>query len=178
MDWSFQDIDESHSTKKFKCTQNTQTNYIRRWALKNHLDNVSKATVVLKDDGSPNVCAFYALSAAQVDFEKLTPEEQSKLPSYPVPAVRIGQFAVDKSCARQGLGARLMLHAFKKIVNIASSLGIFIIVLDVEKDNSNAIGFYESLGFMKLLDDESARYYEYYIKLEDVLATLNQLRQI
>jgi ribosomal protein S18 acetylase RimI-like enzyme len=178
MEWLFQDINESQLTKGFKCTQNTQKNYIRNWALKNHQDNVSKATVVLKDDGSLNVCAFYSVSAAQIAFDKLTTEEQSKLPGYPVPSVRIGQLAVDKRCARQGLGTLLMLHAFKKIVGVSSSLGIYAIVLDVEKDNSDAIGFYEALGFTKLFDDGSAKYYEYYIKLEDVIKTLIQLGQL
>ncbi len=177
MSWIFEDIDSTYVTNGFKSTRNLQTVYIRKWAFKNHQNNVSKTTVV-RDSSDKTVVAFYTLSAAQVAFNDVSEQERERLPGYPIPAVRICQFAVDKRFARQGLGTRTILHAFEKVVNISQTLGIYAVILDVERDNQDAIQFYEHIGFESLPDkvpDSHLRIYMF--KIEDIAATLSVSRQ-
>lgn len=175
MSWIFEEINTRHLVSNFKCKRNSQKVYIKKWALTNHISNISKTTVVVDPSNRENVIAFYTLNAAQIEFETLSDTEKSKLPAYPIPAIRICQIAVDRGHIRKGLGTKMILHIFNQVINILPVIGVYLIILDVEKDNQEAISFYEGLGFKLLPDMDSDKYMVYGFKVEQVVATINQL---
>lgn len=176
MNWIFEEINPSYLTKQFRCSRNSQPTYIRNWALKNHQSHISKTTVAVSGDDPKTVVAFCTLSAAQVDFSDLSQEEQAILPAYPVPAIRICQLAVDKRHLRKKLATNLIYHAFQKIVSMLSFLGVYLVILDVEKDNQEAIDFYTYLGFDRLSSDKANKdHLIYALPIKDIIDTLKEM---
>ena len=99
---------------------------------------------------------YYALSAATIAFEKLTEADRKGLPTYPVPAVRIGRLAGAASARGKGLGELLLQNAIKRILQARATLGVFAIV--VEAKDSRAEAFYIKYGF-RLCDAKSRQLY-------------------
>jgi ribosomal protein S18 acetylase RimI-like enzyme len=174
--WIFEEINPSHLNKQFRCNRNSQQTYIRNWALNNHQNHISKTTVVVSDDNPQVVVAFCTLSAAQVEISDLSPEEQAILPAYPVPAIRICQLAVDKRYLRRKLATALIYNAFQRIIDILPFLGVYLVILDVEKDNQEAIDFYTYLGFDRLPNNQPGKSHVVYaLLIKDILAILQKM---
>jgi ribosomal protein S18 acetylase RimI-like enzyme len=176
--WIFEEINPSHLTKQFRCNRNSQQTYIRNWALKNHQNHISKTTVAVSDDNPQVVVAFCTLNASQVEISDLSPEEQAILPAYPVPAIRICQLAVDKRYLRRKLATSLIYNAFQKIVGTLPFLGVYLIILDVEIDNQEAIDFYTYLGFDRLPNNQADQsHIVYALSIKDILGTLQETQE-
>jgi GNAT superfamily N-acetyltransferase len=98
------------------------------------------AVHVLVDSATGAIVGYYTLSAAVVVLSDLPAEMARKAPRYPsLPALLIGQLAVDQRYRGQRFGERLLVDALHRIV-------------DAKDDRARA--FYERYGFQRLADAE------------------------
>jgi predicted GNAT family N-acyltransferase len=75
------------------------------------------------------------------------PEAMAKrLPAYPVPAVRIGRFAVDQSVQGQGLGEQMLVDSLSRIVGASDISAAFAVIVDAKEQS---VGFYKKYGFIQ-----------------------------
>jgi GNAT superfamily N-acetyltransferase len=119
--------------------------YLLEQAAQHHRDGIA-TTHVLVDDAMPTrVLGYYTLSAAQLLLTELHEADRRRLPSYPVPAVRMGRLAVAMDERGRGYGDFLLGHAVKCCLGLRDTLGVRVMLVDALHDK--AAGFYRAYGF-------------------------------
>lgn len=89
-----------HDRAAFACGEPTLDRYLREQAAQHHRDGVATTHVLVDDGNDSSIVGYYTLSAARLLLTDLREEDRRRLPSYPVPAVRMGRLAV--ALAEQG----------------------------------------------------------------------------
>lgn len=67
-----------------------------------------------------------------------------RLPSYPLPVLRLARMGVDLRAQRLGIGLALVRHVFRLALGQRDTVGCIGVVTDAKP---GAVAFYESLGF-------------------------------
>jgi GNAT superfamily N-acetyltransferase len=70
-----------------------------------------------------------------------------RLPGYPLPVLRLARLGVDTRAQGLGIGKALLRHVLRLAVEQRDRLGCVGVVTDAKPD---AVGFYESLGFVPI----------------------------
>ncbi len=134
-----------HDRAGFTCGEPVLDTYLQKWATQHHRRGIS-TTHVLVDDTTPSrVLGYYSLSAAQLQFEELQPEDRRQLPRYPVPAARMGRLAVAIAVQGQGHGEYLLAHATARCLELRTTLGLKALLVDAL--HPAAARFYRAYGF-------------------------------
>jgi ribosomal protein S18 acetylase RimI-like enzyme len=112
------------------------------------MESRDAVTYLLLDDerkGGPRIAGYYALSAGQVRRAEL-PRPMAKRAPEPVPAIRMGRFAIDRSYQAQGWGADLLRESLLSAVNVGQAIGARVMLVDAISDD--ALAFYLRFGFL------------------------------
>lgn len=72
---------------------------------------------------------------------------RGRLPSYPLPALRLARLGVDTRAQGLGIGKALLRHVLGVAIDQRDRLGCVGVVTDAKPD---AVGFYQALGFEPL----------------------------
>ena len=103
------------------------------------------------------VLGYYTLSSSAVSFATIPTAESRRLPSQiPIPVLRLGRLAVNKSCQGQGLGAYLLIDALRRGLRITGDVAMY--AVEVDAIDAPARQFYAHYGFVALLDDQQHLY--------------------
>jgi GNAT superfamily N-acetyltransferase len=154
---SVQELDpKQHDRAAFECGVEELNRYLKNLAAQHRTKGIA-TTFVVVDSGQPTkILGFYSLSAATLLFDQLTDVDRKGLPTYPIPAVRIGRLAAAVSARGQGLGELLLQNAIKRVLLSRSTLGVYAVV--VEAKDASAEAFYRKYGF-RMCDVEARRLY-------------------
>jgi ribosomal protein S18 acetylase RimI-like enzyme len=118
--------------------------WLRQVASQHQKKGLSKTFVAVHEDQPTRVCAFYALTLAELDSQHLPDAWRKKMPRR-APGVRLGRLAVDLSHQSKGLGEMLLVDALtraQRVYQQADGIGLFVDVIDDE-----AASFYKRYGF-------------------------------
>ena len=159
---SIVDIDLS-LLRSFSCGNKDLDNFLNKHAYDNDKNGYGK-TYVLIDKNI--IVGFFTICSAQIRFEAFPNKSQLTLPRYPIPSVRIARLGVHKDYQHQGYGRELLKQAFLKILNVASSIGIKLVIVDAKESSKS---FYEHYGFERLVDDRLT----YFLPIETLLKAFN-----
>ena len=103
-------------------------------------------THVLVDDADPaRILGYYSLSAAQLLLTDLQEADRERLPSYPVPAIRLGRLAVSTSEQGKGHGDYLLARAVARCFGLREQLGVHVLLVDALHEKASR--FYRAYGF-------------------------------
>lgn len=150
MDLIFTEISDRHDRVSFDCDVPPLNDYLKKFARQNHETGIS-LTFVATDSAHPNiVLGYYSVSMGQIECESLPPDNRKRLPKYPVPVMRIGRLAVDKSMRGKGIGRELLMDALVRSIEASRNVGVFAVVVDAKDDTAKE--FYKKYGFLELLD--------------------------
>lgn len=163
-DFLVERISRDHVRASFDCGKAPLNEYLHRYALQNDKRNLSRAFVAIDDKSQ--VWGYFAISASSVAASAFPKSAVKNLPNYPVPVALITRLAVDSEMRGIGLGARLLVEAFKRIAEALEYLAVRAVVVDA-LDNE-ARSFYRKYGFVEF-DDEPMRLF---LPVETVLAAL------
>ena len=94
---------------------------------------------------------FYSLAASSVERRRVSSRVGRSMPE-PVPAILLGQLAVDTSCQGRGLGSDLLVDAARRALSAADVIGARAIVVQALDERAKA--FYERFGFRQFSDRE------------------------
>ena len=157
MEFAVRELDtRRHDRATFDCGVEALNHYLRNLAGQHRSKGIA-TTFVLVDTGQPaRILGYYSLSAATLAFERLTDTDRKGLPTYPIPAVRIGRLAAATASRGQGIGALLLQNAVKRALRSRQALGVYAVV--VEARNTSAEAFYRKYGF-RLCDTQSRQLY-------------------
>jgi ribosomal protein S18 acetylase RimI-like enzyme len=138
-------LEDGHDRKRFdsgsepldRCLHEQVTQDIRR--------RVAACFVAVTDEH--RIAGYYTLASASVALDQLPPATAKKLPRYPsVPAVRMGQLAVDRAFKGQGLGGTLLADALQR--SARSEIAAYALIVDAKDER--AAPFYRHHGFIAL----------------------------
>ncbi|MBQ9626238.1 MAG: GNAT family N-acetyltransferase [Treponema sp.] len=135
------------SLKSFDCGVSVLNEFLSRYAAKNDTLGIGKTFVALNDD--KNIVGYFTLATAQIAFEKIPEDSKTKLPKYPIPALRIARLAVNQSVQGKGVGKWLLSQAFIKAVQVSDVAGLYFVIVDAKETSKS---FYERYGFKKIPD--------------------------
>ena len=136
----------------FDCGRESLNQWFRRHAWANQQANVSRTSVVC-DAGTAQIAGFVTLSAAQIERGYLPKSAQRNRPD-PIPAVLLGQLAVDHRHQGHGHARSLLVFALATAVRLSRDIGCFGVLTHPLDDDVRA--FYLRHGFEPLPFDPRA----------------------
>lgn len=145
---SIGDFSDKQRLKDFDCSVEQLNVYLSRFARKNDSLGIGRTFLALEDDGS--IAGYFTLATAQVRFEEIPENLVSKLPKYPIPALRIARLAVRRDLQGKGMGKMLLKEAFRRIVLVSENTGLKFIIVDAKEPSKS---FYEKYGFIRSKDN-------------------------
>jgi GNAT superfamily N-acetyltransferase len=91
-----------------------------------------------------DILGFVTLAATSITIDSLPMRQRTRLPRYPLPALRIARLAVAESAQGQGLGKQLLRASFQIAREMPNRVGCVGALVDAKPE---AIPFYEQYGF-------------------------------
>lgn len=129
----------------FDCDRESLNNWLRRHALRNQQDGISRTSVVC--DANGDIAAYVALSAGQIERAYLPRPAQRDRPD-PIPVILLGQLAVDRKYQGRGCGRSLLWFALRTAVRFSSEIGCFGVLTHPLDEGVRA--FYRGFDFQDL----------------------------
>ncbi len=102
------------------------------------------------------ILGYCSLSAAQLLLTELQEADRKHLPSYPVPAIRMGRLAVSASEQGKGYGDYLLAHAVARCLGLRDQLGVNVLLVDALHEK--AARFYRAYGFREATANSQTLY--------------------
>lgn len=134
-----------HDREGFDCGVPGLNEYLQRYADQHRRRGISAVYVLVDSDAPGLILGYYALSAAQLDAQALSPTEQKRLPRYPVPCFRMGRLACRADRRGQGLGRLLVGCAVDRCLSARGQVGAYALLVDAKNDEAKS--FYLHFGF-------------------------------
>ena len=135
--------DDRHA---FDCGRDSLNQWFRRNAWRNHQSGASRVSVVI-DRASGAVAGFVSLSAAQIERGYWPRSSQRNQPD-PLPAVLLGQLAVDGRHQGRGIARSLTVFALATSLRMSKEIGCFCVLTHPLDDGVR--DFYRRFGFEDL----------------------------
>lgn len=131
----------------FDCGRESINQWFRRHAWFNQSESLSRINVICDMDAENHIIGFVSLSAAQIERAYLPKSQQRNRPN-PVPAILLGQLAIDKNYQGQGHAASLLFFALKTALHLSQSIGCSAVITHPLDESLR--GFYARWGFQDL----------------------------
>lgn len=144
-----QPLTGSHARQAFDCGRAELNTWLAQVAGQHQTKGLSKTFVAVQDDAPTRICAYYALTLAELDSQHLPDAWRKKMPRR-APGVRLGRLAVDVRCHKRGLGELMLMDALTRAHRIyaeAGGIGLFVDAIDPA-----AAAFYARYGFQAAPD--------------------------
>lgn len=135
-------IQPTHDLTEFDCGKPVLNNWLKKQALKNEKQRVSRTYVVCCEG---KVVAYYSIASGSVIHSQVPNKIKRNTPD-PIPVMILGKLAVDVNHAGKGLGKSLVKDAAQRILQVSEIVGIRAILIHaLDEDAQN---FYvEKCGF-------------------------------
>jgi predicted N-acetyltransferase YhbS len=130
----------------FDCGRDSLNAWFRRHAWQNQQASVSRTSVVC-DTSSGDIAGYVSLSAAQIERGALPKSAQRNRPD-PLPALLLGQLAVDRRYQGLGIARSLMVFALTTSVRFSREIGCFGVLTHPLDEGVRR--FYRNFGFETL----------------------------
>ena len=134
----------SHDRQAFDSGRQELNDWLRQVARQHQDKGLSKTFVAIREIEPARVCAYYALTLAELESRHLPDVWRKKLPRR-IPGVRLGRLAVDRQYQGKGLGELLLIDALtraRRIYAEAGGIGLFVDAIDEQ-----TVGYYRRFGF-------------------------------
>ena len=130
----------------FSCGQRDLDRFFQHYAGQNQFKlHLATTYVAVIDSG---IVGFATVTAASLGREHIPDDRHRRhLPAYPLPVLRLARLGVDVRAQRLGIGTALLRYVFALALGQRDRVGCVGIVTDAKPE---AVGFYESLGFVEL----------------------------
>jgi RimJ/RimL family protein N-acetyltransferase len=130
----------------FDCGRESINVWFRRYAWHNQESDVSRTSVIC-DAATGQIVGYASLSAAQIEREHLPKSAQRNRPD-PIPAILLGQLAIDRRHQGNGYATSLIYYALTTAVRFSESIGCFgVLTHPLDEDVRR---FYGRFGFERL----------------------------
>lgn len=136
-------ISADHDTATFDCGSQSQSEWLRKYALQADRAGTSRVYVTC-ETGGRRVAAYYALAAGSVEPADAPRRVSSGAGLYPIPIILLTRLGVDVRDQRGGLGRRLVRDALQRVATSAGQVGVRALLIEAESPEARR--FYEHLA--------------------------------
>ncbi len=120
--------------------------HLREQAFQDQRKDLSRTFVLVNEDADPSrIIGYHTLVMLQVTQEELPPDKLRIKRS--IPAILLGQLAIDQEFQKKGYGDYLLMDAQAKVDYIAQNTGVRGMVLDAR--NEELVRWYEAHDFAR-----------------------------
>jgi predicted N-acetyltransferase YhbS len=134
---------ESDDRSQFRSGEEDLDRFFGRYAGQNQFRlHIGTTYVAVADGGS--IVGYVTLASCSIDAVRLPRKVAKRLPTYPIPALRLARMAVAHGLQRSGVGALLMKAVFLIAREQARRSGCAFVVVDAKP---GAETYYERWGF-------------------------------
>lgn len=133
--------------EEFDCGDEEINNYLKNLVETADEAGFSRTFLMIVEPGEVKVCGFYTLSASTIPVKELPDEYKQPLP-FPIPAILIGQFAIDRVWQGQGVSRQLLADAYRRICLLFEQEIIGFQAIRVDTRNEEAKAFWLKQGFV------------------------------
>jgi hypothetical protein len=144
---------ENDHLESFDCGREALNHWFRRHAWRNQRDGLSRTTVLVDGDNGA-IAAYSALCTAEVAREFLPKAEQRNRPD-PIPAMLLGQLAVDHRYQGRQYARSLIVLSFRTVVRLSMETGCYCLLTAPLDEEVRA--FYRHFDFRDLPFDKGRR---------------------
>lgn len=127
----------------FDCRREALNQWLRRHAWRNQTAGVWRTSIVC-DPRDGRIVGYVSLAAAQIERAFLAGADRRNRPD-PIPALLLGQLAVDRRHEGRGHARSLMLYALTTAIRFSTQIGCFCVLTHPLDDGVRA--FYRRFGF-------------------------------
>jgi GNAT superfamily N-acetyltransferase len=131
----------------FDCGDEEINNYLKNLVETADEAGFSRTFLMISESGEAKVYGFYTLSASIIPVKEL-PDEYRQILPFPIPALLIGQFAIDKVWQGQGISRKLLADAYRRICLLFEQEIIGFQAIRVDTRNDVAKRFWLKQGFV------------------------------
>ena len=118
--------------------------FFHRHAASNQfIEHIGSTYVAVDERGT--LLGFVTLAAATISADAFPSTRKRRLPSYPLPALRLARLAVALEAQERGIGTLLIRYVFAQALEQANRTGCVGVLVDAKPD---AVPFYEKYGFI------------------------------
>lgn len=135
-------LEAEHDVSQFDCGKPALNKWLQKYAHANQRNGFTRVLVICAEN---RVIGFYGLAPTAVEPILFPRRIRTGQPPASIPAILIGQFAVDMRFAGRGLGSALLRHALERAVQGARLLGGRAILVDAIDEEAEA--YWKSNGF-------------------------------
>ncbi len=135
-------LTEEHDCSGFGCGKPPLNQYIKKYALVNQQNEISRTYVATRDG---RVVGYYSLAYGSISHDEATPQIKVELPQYPIGVMLLARLAVDQKEAGNGLGRGLLKDAMLRTIQAADIGGLRAMITHARDDEAKQ--FYQKYGF-------------------------------
>jgi predicted N-acetyltransferase YhbS len=139
-------LGETDDRTKLRSGNSELDRFFARYAGQNQFKLHVGTTYVAVDDAGV-ILGFVTVASCSIEVQRVPKKLTKRLPSYPIPALRLARMAVAESQQRSGIGALLMKAVFLIARDQAKRSGCAFVVVDAK---AGAESYYERYGFEAL----------------------------
>ncbi len=140
----------STQLKEFDSGNKEMTNYLHRYAKKNHKSGLSPCIVIVREDNEHKILGYVTISNSTVEKGDPPAPPLASFPNYPIPVTLIGRLAINKNNHRQGLGELLLMHVFFTSARAVRELKLESVGIITDAIDEMAVNFYSKYDFQVL----------------------------
>ena len=141
-------LSAEHDVELFSSGKSVLDDWLKRRALKNHLQGFT-AVMVVHDAG--RVVGYYGLAPTAILPTTMPRTVRTGQPPTPVPCLLLGQLATDRAWAGRGIGTALLSDALQRCMAGARLIGGRAVVVNALDEDAAA--FWRRRGFLPSTDD-------------------------
>jgi len=108
------------------------------------MESGDAVTYVLVDDGQGSIAGYFALSSGEIR-RQAAPSGMARRAPEPIPAIRMGRFAIEAAYQGRGWGAELLREALLRAVSGAQLVAAGVMLVDAISETARS--FYLRFGF-------------------------------
>lgn len=136
---------ESDDRSGFRSGDPDLDRFLQKYAGQNQFrHHVGTTYVAVEND---RILGYATVAPGHIEIEGLPAALRKKLPSYPLPVLRLGRLAVDAPAQGQGLGKEILRFVLELARRMAADYGCIGVVVDAKP---GAVAFYERFRFLRL----------------------------
>ncbi len=124
-------ISKHHLTDGFDCGSESQTTWLRKYALQADRTDTTRVQVVTHP-GDSHVVGYYALSAGSVEPAHMPERVRKGLPRYAVPVIILTRLGVHREEQGKGLGRALVKDAVLRVEAASQVIGARALLIHCE----------------------------------------------
>jgi len=137
---------KSDKRNQFDCGSEELNRFLREFALQNQEKRAS-VTFVAVEAGESVVCGYVTVCAGSLSSQVLPGRLGRGLSCQPQPVLQVARLGVDQTAQDQGIGASLLVRAYRQALAQTEASGCIGVVVDAKPEAEN---FYRKQGFVPL----------------------------